>query len=424
MTTKQATVKQYNSNGKQDLPQVDALPAHIQAKILNGESGYFSTPAMWYNPTNMCIHEDSHLMHTPDFSNDSIVMDLGESKRRREQYKQGNYTDLKGVALAGISDSLYDKLDAYVDVRSEFASGDKSALDRHIRQGGILRREDYLYMRTLQAETQLVLGLPPEHVLLQAVTVIPTTSIDTIKYYKLDGSQPDYIHEDISDLEVPDTGSIAFTSDTAALKLYGAHTASTWEFRNQTYDVNVADVNLRMYGGQMDRKRNEQVANTLHAVSGTAQGLWDAVTGTPPVNSRNPRTDIETLSDLINNSYLGTASTIISNRKVWRTYAYSTWNTGYGTYTQQNATYSPAVNTTIGNVQGFPGFKWIIDTLVTATEYNVIDPAGIRFYDGPERTISYANTQTEIEGTIFKSYFGIKAVETSILTRGTGVTGS
>lgn len=421
MKTKQV-IKTYNANGNQDLPQPDTLPLSIQNKILNRESGYYSTPAMWYNPVNQCIHEDRHLMHTPEFTNDSIVMDIGEAKRLQKKYNENG--DLRGAAVAGISNDLYQELDAYLDIRSQFAAGDKGALDRHVKQGGILRREDYLYMRTLQAETNLVLGLPPEHVLLQAVTVIPTTSIDTIKYYKLDGSQPDYIHEDISDLEVPDTGSIAFASDTAALKLYGAHTASTWEFRNQTYDVNVADVNLRMYGGQMDRKRNEQVATVLHAVTPTSQGLWDATSGTPLVNTRNPRPDIEALADTINNSYLGSATTIVSNRKVWRTYSYSTWNQGFQTYTQQNATYSPSVNTVIGNVQGFPGFRWIIDTLVTATEYNVIDPAGIRFYDGPERTISYANDQTEIEGTIFKSYFGIKAVETSILTRGTGVTGS
>lgn len=424
MSKQKQLVKQYNSNGKQDLPQPDMLPVSVQNKILNGESGYFSTPAMWYNPVNMTIHEDYHLMHTPEFTNDTVVMDLGEAKRKQQAFNEGKYTDIKGVHLAGINSNLYDEMDAYVDVRSQFAAGDKQALDRHIKQGGILRREDYLYMRTLQAETQLVLGLPPEHILLQIVTVIPTTSIDTIKYYKLDGSQPDYIHEDISDLEVPDTGSIAFTSDTAALKLYGAHTASTWEFRNQTYDVNVADVNLRMYGGQMDRKRNEQVANTLAAISGTAQGLWDATSGTPLVNTRNPRPDIETLADTINNTYLVSASVIVSNRKVWRTYTYSTWNQGFQTYTQQNATYSPSVNTIIGNVQGFPGFRWAIDTLIPATVYMVIDPAGIRFYDGPERTISYANTQTEIEGTIFKSYFGIKAVEDSVLTRGTGVTSS
>lgn len=421
----QKLVKQYNSNGKTDLPQPEQLPTNIQNKILNREGGYYSTPAMWYNPTNECVHEDQHLMNQPEFNNDSIVMDLGEAKRIKEAYDKGNYSDTRGMQTAGISKDLYDQLDAYLDVRSQFKAGDKDALNRHIRQGGILRREDYLYMRTLQAETNIVLGIQPEHVLLQVVTVVPTTSIDTIKYYKLDGAQPDYIHEDISDLEIPDTGSIAFTSDTAALKLYGAHTASTWEFRNQTYDVNVADLNLRMYGGQMDRKRSEQVAAELHAVAGTSQGLWDATSGTPLVNTRNPRPDISALADSINSTFLGTANTIVSNINVWRQFQYSTWNQGFQTYTFQNFSFSNAsTNQIIPNVPGFPGYRWAIDSQITATEYNVIDPAGIRFYDGPERTISYSNDQTEIEGTIFKSYFGVKTVESTILKRGTGVTGS
>jgi hypothetical protein len=412
------TIKKFN----QTIQNPEPLDDVVVSKIANNQGGYFSTPAFWYNRVSGKIYEDLHLSREPRFRNEDVVLDVEAARHLAQKYeKQG---DLRGVQSAGISPGLYNWVDEYMDIREEAkgtGQSERDVLDKHIQQGGILKREDYLYVKTLMAETNLVLAIPPEHVLLQAVTVTPTTQTQ-FKWYKMDGSQPDFIQEDLDELTVPYTGAPAFTTDTAALKLYGSHTASTWEFRNEQFDVDVENVTLRLYAGQMDRKKQEIVARIINAVSGTGVNDWDALTGS--ANTNNPIPDFETGIDTIIAKNKGSPTEILSARAPQRAFVRSTpWvaQSPLGAATVNAVPYSGGVNYVAPAVQLLPGFTWYVDSFLTAEEVTIMAKEAIKFWDGPDRTISYANTQTEIEGTIFKSYFDGKVVDSDLMYKMTSV---
>jgi len=416
------TIRKYNQTQSQKLESPEPLDDNVISKIVNNQGGYFTTPAFWYNRMSGKIYEDIHHSREPHFRNEDVVMDVEAARKLQERYdKQG---DLRGVQTAGIGQGLYKYVDAFMDLREEArdtGQNMREVLDRHIQQGGILKREDYLYVKTLMAETNLVLAIPPEHVLLGAVTVTPTTQTQ-FKWYKMDGAQADLIQEDIDELTVPYTGAPAFTTDTAALKLYGSHTASTFEFRAEQYDINVEEVTLRLYAGQMDRKKQEVVSRIINTVSGTGVADWDAMTGS--ANTNNPLPDFETGIDTIIAKNKGSPTEIISARAPQRAFARSTpfiVHTQTGAASVNTVPYSGGVNYITSPGPLLAGFSWYVDSFITAEEVTLMAKEAIKFWDGPDRTISYANTQTEIEGTIFKSYFDGKVVDSDLMYKMTSV---
>ena len=358
-------IKKFNQTLKNPEPLDDV----VTSKIVNNQGGYFTTPVFWYNRVSGKIYEDLHLSREPRFRNEDVVLDVEAARQLQQKYeKQG---DLRGVQTAGISPGLYKWVDEYMDIREEAVNtgqNQNDVLDRHIQQGGILKREDFLYVKTLMAETNLVFAIQPEHVVLGAVTVTPTTQTQ-FKWYKIDGAQPDFIQEDLDELTVPFTGAPAFTTDTAALKLYGSHTASTWEFRNEQYDIDVENVTLRLYAGEMDRKKHEIVSRLINAVSGTDVANWAALTGS--ANTNNPITAFETGIDTIIAKNKGSPTEIISARAPQRTFIRSTpWiaQSPTGAATVNATPYNGGVNytTTAGSL--LQGFTWFVDSFMTAEE--------------------------------------------------------
>jgi hypothetical protein len=401
----------------QTIQQTEPLPKHIQEKIVNSEGGYFMTPAMWYNPESDTIHEGEWSPGEPRFDNDNVIMNVGKARAAQKRYAEQH--DLRGVETAGISDNLYSAMDNYLDMRKAFRSGDRHL--NSIEQAAILKREDYLYVKTLMAESNVILAIPPEHNLLQAVTVTPTSQTQ-YKWYKMDGGQFDVVNEDIDELTVPWTGAPAFTTDTAALRLFGTHSASTWEFRNERYDIDVENITLRYYAGQMDRKKHEIVARLINAIGGTGAADWDAVVA--GANTNNPTVDIDLAIDTIVAKNKGSPTEFISNRKPERAFMASTpfvARSPLGAAVVNAIPYSSGINYTVGAIPLYGGFKWVVDSFITDEEVTIMSQEAIRFFDGPDRTISYANTQTEIEGVINKSYFDAKVIDTDLIYKMTSV---
>jgi hypothetical protein len=300
--------------------------------------------------------------------------------------------------------------------------GDKDAL-HNAGVAGVLSRSSYLTYKTVVASNDIIFARPQEHVLRQAVNNIQTSQ--TIYAQWLQDAPFDPIQEYIDELTVPDIGETAFQKQEQRLDQYGAHIATTWEFRNETYDINIYQRTLESYSGAMERKRNIRVADALNAVSGTAQSLWDATSGTPPQSTNDPVPNIETLGDAIFATNKGGASTIVSNRKAFRSFIGNTWNTGYGTYTMQSVPYStnPTPNFVENAVHPrIPGFRWIVDSLITNGSYLLLDPSAFTFYNGPERNTTYRTDITEIEGTVYRAYFAVRLIDADRVRRGTGVT--
>jgi hypothetical protein len=418
-----------NSNNNSQITLTEgAIPRSvIEEKIRNRSGDYFYTPTLWYNPENSIIYSDNTGKYNQDKPNYVFpVLNVKELHQAKQKLARGDTTDLMGVMSAGLHSELYPYYDEYLDVKTDVKNNGISlmeALDRGIQQGGMLTREDFLYIKTLETESNLVVPLPQAHVLTQAVTVIRAAQLK-FKYAKV-GPDFDVVTRKMSELGVPYTAQPTFTTAEISLDRYGTHIATTWEFRNETFDVDVYNTLLQFYRTKMDDERNRAIADLINAHTATPLGgTWTATTGTPPQMTRNPVPDIETLVDTVDATNLGNAQTIISNRKTYRAYHASTpWIVGTSNDPAVNPLpYESAVNF-VGNAgKLFPGVRWIVDTLIDTGDVTVLDPRAIRFWDGPERTISYGMMQNEVEGTINKAYFTAAEVESSLIQVASGAT--
>jgi hypothetical protein len=297
------------------------------------------------------------------------------------------------------------------------------SLDLNIQQGGMLTREDFSYMKTLQMQTNLVLPLTAAHLLTNAVTVERVTQFK-IKWARV-GENMDVVTRKMSELGVPYTAQPIFTVAEQELNRYGTHIASTWEFRNETFDVDIFGTLTAFYRGKMDDERNRAIADIFAAKTVAALGgTWTAVGGTPPQMTRNPVPDIEALADTIDSTNRGSAAVLVSNRKTYRAYHSSVPWVAATSQDQavQQLPYESSINFTGNAGKFFPGMSWIVDSFIQTGKVFALDRNAIRFFDGPERTISYGMMQNEVEGTINKAYFSAIEADSVLLTGNSGAT--
>lgn len=395
----------------------------LMKKLAAGSLGRSEvSPPIWYNPEDGILYKGSSYI---DATYDEPILDTVEFRRINELRAQGrgrSLTDMRAGQTAGLFNEHYADYDETLAVMEKEFKGDKRAL-HNAGVAGVLSRAAYLQYKTVVSSNDIIFATPQTHVLRGAVNNVQTAS--TIYSQWIQDAPFDVIQEYMDELSIPDIGETAFTRQQQILDLYMAHIATTWEFRNETYDINIYQRTLESYSGAMEVKRNQRIADVLNAVSGTAQSLWDASSGTPPQSTNDPVPNIETLGDQIFATNKGGASTIISNRKAFRSFIGNTWNTGYGTYTMQSVPYSttPTPNFVETAVHPrIPGFRWIVDSMITNGTYILLDPQAITFYNGPERNVTYRTDITEIEGTVFKAYFSAKLIDSDRIRKGTGVT--
>lgn len=393
-----------------------------QEKIMLEQGDYLRSDAMWYNPVAEEIHRGEYSANRPNWGD--VVFSKNRFESLASRVAQGSYTDEIGIKTAGYSDELYPLVQEYLEVQDKLLSGDKNALERNIQQGGMLDRRDYVNVKTLQVESRIILAKPKAHVLLGVVERVPTTEF-SFKWYKI-GSPYDMVTKLASPQQIFRTGSLKYETDTQTLDIYGSEIGTTWEFRQETFDVPIFQHHLQNLEGQFERARNETVADVINAISGSAGTDWDATSGTPAQNTNNPIPELETLADTVNAKNLQEANTIVSNKAVWRAFASSTpWVIGNTVGVQSPVVnplnYQSALNYIVNQVPRFEGFRWVVDSLITNEEVTVMNPQGIRFWDGPQRTITFTHTQTDEEGTIYKAYWSAKNVETKLQEKLTGI---
>lgn len=400
----------------------------IEEKIRSRQGDYFYTPTLWYNPDNHIIYSDNQERYNVEKPNyQDPVMNVVDHKNAREQLAKGQpRTDMQGILMAGLAPELYRVWDEYMYVTTDMRHNGHSlmeSLDRNLQQGGMLTREDFSYMKTLQMQTNLVLPLTAAHILLNAVTVQRVTQFK-FKWARV-GDNFDVVTRKMSELGVPYTAQPTFTVAEQELNRYGTHIASTWEFRNETFDVDVFGTLTAFYRGKMDDERNRAVADIFNAKTVSALGgTWTATSGTPPQMTRNPVPDLEALADTIDAINRGAAAVFVSNRKTYRAYHSSVpWVAGVSSDQAVNQLpYESSINFTGTTGKFFPGFTWIVDSFIGTGKIFALDRKAITFFDGPERTISYGMMQNEVEGTINKAYFSAIESDAQLFTGNSGAT--
>lgn len=413
----QTLVRQSNSIRQQELSAIE------QEKIVGQQGGYILSDAHWFNPEDECIYRGEYSALNPNWDKSNIVWSKKKAEAARDRAKNG-YNDIVGIKTAGYSEEIYPQVVELLDLQREFKRGNKNAFNENLMQGGILRRTDYLNLKTLQAENRIIMGKPPAHVLLGAVDNVATSELE-FKFYK-GVSTFDMIQKKISEQEIPRTGNLLFETDTAKLDLYGAHIGTTFEFRMTTYDIDVFAQHTAVYAGQLDRAKNEAVADVINAPTGSAGASWTAVTGSPSQNTNNPYTDVDSALAAIEATNKYTPNVIFAPKAVYRAYNASTpWIQGNTVGVQSpvvNALpYQSAVNFVAGAVRLFEGIPWVVDSLITAGTFVAADRSTLRYWTGPERAITYSHATTEEEGVIYKAYFAAKNLDTAGQAKRTGL---
>lgn len=376
-------------------------------------------PATYFLPESKRIVVGETGLFEPDYSNE--IMNVKAHYDAKRARMNGNL-DQEGAALAGISSEWYEKVKIYNEIwkRGGMVAYQKYAMEpQRVREFSILTGDDFAAIKDTQAQAKIIAATPRRHILLDLVTVQNT---DVLEAKIFDWTGYDAINEKIGDLTVPFSGKGKVASQTVTLDKYAWHHAYSEEFSMHRYDVDIGNLHLQNFAGQMETVKNKRVADLLTAFPSATYASWSAM-ATPPQSTRDPRPDINTELTTLFNTEKGEGSVIVSNRSILNAYENNSYiYGGYPTGTGSPDNVYSYGNAIINNVVGFRGLRWGIDNLIPAASgFMVFDPQALVFLQGPTRLADYEDRQTGVKGTISKDWFAAKTIIAELTRRGAAV---
>src|SRR6476661_4394321 len=191
----------------------------------------------YHNPVSNEISIGEYTVFDPML--DNVVFNIDEYNRAKKLYDEGKIKKSE-IFEIGVDPQYLGKMQQLEYIYQQYKKGNKTPYNdlvkSNIMSGGILRREEFLNLKTVKGQANIIAATPQSHVLLNVVTVLPTTEF-TLKVYDWTGF--DEINEILGDMTPPVSGRGVFNSQTMTLDKYGYTLAFSEEFRMETYDVPV-----------------------------------------------------------------------------------------------------------------------------------------------------------------------------------------
>jgi len=378
-------------------------------------------PPVWYDPSSGIFSVGEYSEIEPKW--DNWYWNTKEYARVNKAVKSasaaGQNVDLEGAALAGINPNLYGFAQELIEAVDKARALNVKDYTKFLKSGAILKREDFTALKTIMPQTKIIASKPRKHILKDIIRIDNAGEFLT-KIYTFDGPY-DVVQENLAELNVPDiTGFPSFTPQTIPMERYGIHYAFSEEFIAEQFDFNIKQFVIDNVAGQMDIVQNKKIADVLNTSSTfTAYGDWAAKTGN--ISTRNPGDDINAEAEKIFQTERNEGLTLVTNRVAYNTFITNSWVSGYGTPTYKQNTYSFG-NAIYNNIPMFTGLDWAVDTFITGTKFIAFDPAAIYAAQMPQRIVDYKNTYQTFQGTIIRSNFIVKPIDTTRLLGGSGIT--
>jgi hypothetical protein len=374
--------------------------------------------AIWYNPETDGIYIGEDSEQNPTWSINK--WNLGEYREKQELLEKGVYNDIEGAALAGVNQNDYGKVQEFMSIADKVEKdGHAKNLDNYIRSAAILRREDFMQFKTVKAQAKIISTTVPTHAVLSTITQTPVSDFTTKIWTQ--GTPYDVVAEDLPELGIPDTGYMNFTSQEISLKRYGTNVAFTEEFLSQSFDVDIKGAMLKNMVGQIDLVKNKKAADVLNAANLDAKANWETQT-VPGKSDNNPGTHIDAEIQKLFDTNRGSGRwTLASNQRTARAFENNTFINDINTFVYEPVKYSYG-NKIAGEVKGFTGLRWLIDTFIAPQSFIAFDPEAIMFLNGPTRTVNYTSMYQDWRGTLTKVFFVCKAIDAGRILGGSGVT--
>lgn len=348
---------------------------------------------------------------------DTHRWNLTEYSLKQASLKDGDYNDDIGAALAGVNQNDYQKAAEYLAIETRMIIDGATKADNYLKQAAILQRDDFTQYKTIKSMGKVIAATPRKHALLGLVPVRNTTELEE-KLWMWDGPF-DVVNENIPELNIPWTGTTGFTSQQVQLTRYGTHMAFSEEFLGETYDVDIKGAITNNMSGQIDVVKNKKIADVLNAATLTSYGDWSAKTSN--VSARDPGPDINAEATKIFGTDKDSGRYIMAtSRAVKQAYDANSFNNGYGTLQFKPETFGYG-NQLFSGFTRFDDIRWAVDSFITNKRFVLFDPDAILFLQGPSKTINYTGQYQDHRGTIFKTFFSVKTLDSDRVLGGSAV---
>jgi hypothetical protein len=340
-------------------------------------------------------------------------------ERKRAIKQAGVDSDPIGTALTGVNPQLYAKAQEILETVDRATAARSKDYMKFVKQGAILKREDFQQFKTVVAQTKILAVKQKRHALLDLINVENVTEFNT-KVYSFDGPW-DMVQENLPELNVPFiTGYPSFTSQTYGMERFGIHYAMSEEFVAEEFDFNIKQFVIDNVAGQFNIVMTKKLADILNTkATFTPYGSW--TTKTANISDNNPVSAINSEATKLDSHPRSESMVLVSNRKVYNAYLENYFTSGYGTpnykapgYTFGNGVYS--------GIAQFTGLDWGVDSFTIDNKFILFDPVTILAQQMPDRIVDYKSPYGTHVGTIIRKNFIVQSTDDTRILGGSAIT--
>lgn len=378
---------------------------------------------LWYLPNKNKIGIGGP-DETFDIDNSSFAELASVPEFVKSQILKQNGQDGKGTW--GFAEEIYPKV-LEVDAADKAARGNNNEFSRIVRQNSHLNSDHVSTVTSLKNflkvvkqnasamsvfdyedlkqdpepnESQIKIKTPQRSYLFNLVTRKTTTRIEIDKEWEFEGPG---ITRNLREFQYifPKKGTFT-SSQYQALEKDGANIQWHDSVFVPTYKFNILRLNLQSIPQKLERSKLLKIGEKLSSLTPTSTGGdWGARTS--GASTVNPGANIQVETDIID-GVEGVVDRFASTLKVLQNFRQNDYVKG------DLPESGPKFEITYGNrvLSDTPGIDsntmWIVEKMLEAGMFFVIDRSGFEFWQGPTRTFQYRNQEFEYNGQIWHDY--------------------
>lgn len=399
----------------------------LEPKILENVSkhpGYHEIgDAVWLKPASkkIVIGEEVHAGYRSAAPNGTVVVDLEDLQRKKKLYQEGKLNNLE-AALAGYTQEFQPK---YQELLEEFTRAKKE--QRLPQYAGLMEPTTFANLKSTQRIIQVFTQQFEEHNLLDTIRIVNVDDLNGVGIYDVGQIEEDIVQKSGTHTLPYEPNAPAITKTVLAPEKYAWRWALSDEWALINFDLpNLEGLITGSLDGQLDRRRNKEVATIINAVGSVGtQEDWTTLNTGETRFENSAYEDVKELLNLIVAERYGAPEFVGMHPNVWDAF-YMNLSQGQvtGLTMMVNQPYSPPFDNAKRETFGlFPQQRFVVDSLLTDNRFFTWRRDAIFQVFGGIRVINFENREIGYRGSTVRAYFNTAKIKSNLINGGVGVLG-
>lgn len=379
--------------------------------------------AVWLKPASkkIVIGEENYGTYKSPAKDGAVVFDITEYERKKRQFDEGKIDRLER-ALAGYTPEFQPK---YQEALEELSTARKQG--RMPQYAGLIEPTVFSSLKSTQRIIQVFTQQFEEHNLLDTIRIVNVDDLNGVGIYDVGQIEEDIVQRQGTHTLPYEPNAPAITKTVLSPEKYGWRVAFSQEFALVNFDLpNLEALITGSLNGQIDRRRNKDVATIINAVSSSGtQSDWTTFNTAETRFENSAFDDVKELLNLIVTERYGQPEFIGMHPNVWDAfYMNLTQNQVTGLTMLNNQPYTPPFNDASRKAFGlFPQQQFVVDSLLTDNRLFTWRRDAIFQVFGGIRVVPFENREIGYSGQTVRGYWNTAKIKANLINGGTGILG-